>query len=107
MLELSATLADKPTEGDNKKSMKVTDSSSLANLGISGTSPAPRSVRPQAGAGSEAQTEVSLTAASQAVFSGRPERVAELRKLVSSGSYTPQTQQVGEKIVDQALSRPE
>jgi hypothetical protein len=48
-----------------------------------------------------------LTAANQAVFTGRPERVAELRSLVSSGAYTPQTQKVGEKIVDQALSRPE
>jgi hypothetical protein len=88
--------------------MKVTDSSSLANLiMISGDSPASRSRRPQPSVETGPQAELNLTAASQAVFTGRPERVAELRSLVSSGAYTPQTQKVGEKIVDQALSRPE
>ena len=92
--------------------MKINDSSSLANLGVSGanagvTHGAARSDRPQPGAETAPQTELSLTAATQAAFAGRPERVAELRSLVSSGAYTPQTQGATEKMIDEALSRPE
>jgi anti-sigma28 factor (negative regulator of flagellin synthesis) len=87
--------------------MKITESSSLANLGISGVAPATKSVRPQPGAEASQQSEVSLTSATQAVFAGRPERVAELRSLVGSGAYTPQNQKVGEKMIDEALSRPQ
>lgn len=99
--------ADKPFEGDNKKNMKITESGSLANLGISGVSPAAKPVRPQASAEASQQTELSLTAATQAAFAGKPERVAQLRSLVGSGAYTPQTQKVGDKLIDEALSRPE
>jgi hypothetical protein len=47
-----------------------------------------------------------LSGRSLANLTGRPERLAELRSLVGSGDYTPQTQKVSEKIVDEALSRP-
>jgi anti-sigma28 factor (negative regulator of flagellin synthesis) len=105
-LESPTPRADKPFESDNEKTMKITESSSLANLGINGASPAARSARPQSGAETDLHSEVSLTSASQATFTGRPERVAELRSLVNSGSYTPQTRKVGEKMIDEALSRP-
>lgn len=113
MLESAGRRADKPLEGDNKKRMKVTESSSPANSGISGVAAGvtpgatTRSARPQPGADTAPQTELSLTAAAQAAFAGRPERVAQLRNLVSSGSYSPQTQGATEKMIDGALSRPE
>ena len=96
--------------------MKVNESSSPANLNIggvgAGVTPATKAVRPQAvaeKAGAEAapRGELSLTEATQAAFAGRPERVVELRNLVSSGTYTPQTQGATEKMIDGALSRPE
>ena len=92
--------------------MKVNDSGSLANSGLSGVaagvSPAAtRSARPEAGTETAPQTELSLTAATQAAFAGRPERVAELHSLVGSGAYTPQTRGATEKMIDGALSRPE
>jgi len=87
--------------------MKINESSSPTGLNISGDSPATRSVRAQRGAETAPPTELDLTAASQTVFTGRPERIAELRSLVNSGGYTPQTQKVSEKMIDEALSRPE
>jgi anti-sigma28 factor (negative regulator of flagellin synthesis) len=87
--------------------MKIGQPSSLVTPGISGGSPPAKPARTQPGAESAPQTELSLTAASQAVFAGRPERVAELKRVVESGSYAPQTLQVSEKMVNEALSRPE
>lgn len=86
--------------------MKVTESNPLAGLTVSGGSPSPRPARTQTAAESTPQTELSLTAASQSVFAGRPENIAELRGQVESGSYSPDTQAVGEKIVSEALTRP-
>jgi anti-sigma28 factor (negative regulator of flagellin synthesis) len=86
--------------------MKVTESNPLASLAVSGGSPSARPSRTQTTAESSPQTELSLTAATQSVFAGRPERIAELRGQVESGSYSPDTQLVGEKMVSEALSRP-
>jgi hypothetical protein len=87
--------------------MKITESSSLAGLDVSGKISSPRPPRTQPGAASAPESELNISAASQAVFAGRPERIAELRNLVNSGAYEPQTAQVGQKMVDSALQRPE
>jgi len=85
--------------------MKVTQSTELANLS-NAISPS-RQARPQSPAEAAPQTELSLTPASQSVFAGKPERIAELRQMVNSGSYAPDTTAVSEKMIEGAISRPE
>jgi anti-sigma28 factor (negative regulator of flagellin synthesis) len=86
--------------------MKVTESNPLAGLAISGNSPSARPGRTQPTAPSAPQSELNLTAASQSVFAGRPERIAELRNSVQSGAYSPDSQAISEKLVSEALTRP-
>jgi len=87
--------------------MKVTDSNPLALPAVRpGSAPArPAQTEPAAKPG--AQTEVSLSAASQSVYGSRSERVAALKQAVENGSYKPNSQLTSEKLVSGALSRPE
>ena len=52
-------------------------------------------------------TELSLAPASESVFGSRTERVAQLKSVVESGAYKPNSQSISEKLVSGALSRPE
>jgi hypothetical protein len=91
----------KPWESD--VSMKVTESGSLASLSNDGAPPARPSARPQPDTGTAPQTELSLTPASRTLFTGRSERIAELRNLVSSGAYIPQANRVAVRMVDEGF----
>ena len=87
--------------------MKVTDTNLL---GISGPNPGTPGVRPAQTPSVEKpndRTEVSLAPESQSVFGSRADRVAQLKSVVESGAYKPNSQSVSEKLVSGALSRPE
>jgi anti-sigma28 factor (negative regulator of flagellin synthesis) len=87
--------------------MKVTESNPLGNLGLGGVSSSAHTARTQPVAEAAApQSELSITAASQAIFAGRPERIAELKNQFEKGTYSPNSQGTSEKLVSEALSRP-
>ncbi len=87
--------------------MKVTD---LNPLSVPSVKPGTATARPkqtEATSKTNNLTEVSLTSASQSAFGSRAAKIAELKSVVSSGGYKPNSQSISEKLVSGALSRPE
>jgi anti-sigma28 factor (negative regulator of flagellin synthesis) len=50
--------------------------------------------------------KVALSPAGASALSNRSDRIAEIKTLVNSNSYTPSSSDVGKKLVSEALSRP-
>lgn len=87
--------------------MKVTESSPLSLPGIGGGAPSARPNRTQAGVETSPARELDLAPAAESVFGGRPDRIAQLRQQVEDGTYQPAAELVGEKLISNAISRPE
>jgi hypothetical protein len=85
--------------------MKVT-SNPLNGVNLGGASPSAHTPRNQPSSAPAPQSELSLSAASHAVFAGRPERITELQNNVATGTYVPDSQKTSAKLVSEALSRP-
>jgi len=87
--------------------MIVSNSAPLNGPEMQKSNASPSPVRPaEAGHDVSNQDQVALSPAGASALSNRSERIAELKTLVNSSSYSPSATEISKKLVSEALSRP-